>query len=694
MRTANDLIVNGEVILSGTVLLDEWAAWMWDEDVYFTPRLVREALASLGEGRATVRVNSSGGHVMAGEQIRAILAAHPGGCRMVVEGWAASAASLLFMAGAERAMSAGSLLMIHDPSGGVWGTEAEMRKEADVMGKMADVYAAVYARASGRTVAEARAVMLAETYLGPEEAIAGGWAHEIVEEAPLPAVTADAGTPRRATMAAVRDAVMATGRTLAARLQRNVQPAMMVTAKEAVMPTENPATVVAPLPTSPVTAAAPAPVAQVPAADAVMAERARIRDIRAMAQPFVASGRLAAADVDALIDDGTPAHAAGQRFLVQMAAAEPANAGRATATILRDEVDTRRSGIEGALVARMANDRDVTGPARDFMGLSLAEMVAASAGQTGRVGRAAGDQLRVIEMAFGSHSTSDFPALFENALNKRLLSAYAAAMPTYRAIAQRMDFADFRPHPIAGVGDWPNLLPVTENGEIKFGTVSDKKETVALIAYARGLRISRQMIVNDDLGGIDRILVSRGRAVAAFEEQNFFAMFLSGANADGPTLLETTRQVFNTTDLTKAGTAAAITAANVAIGIQAMRGRKGVSGEAFLDVTPSILLTGPAKEFEGLQLLAPIQAAQASNVNPYVNRMTQVVSPYISGNAWYLFADPASVPAFMYGYLQGEAGPRMRMEEPFGQQGVGYTVELDFGVGAVDYRGGWKNAGA
>jgi hypothetical protein len=48
----------------------------------------------------------------------------------------------------------------------------------------------------------------------------------------------------------------------------------------------------------------------------------------------------------------------------------------------------------------------------------------------------------------------------------------------------------------------------------------------------------------------------------------------------------------------------------------------------------------------------------------------------------------------MYGYLQGEAGPRMRMDEPFGTQGVAYSVELDFGVGSIDYRGGWKNAGA
>src|SRR5699024_1837244 len=142
------------------------------------------------------------------------------------------------------------------------------------------------------------------------------------------------------------------------------------------------------------------------------------------------------------------------------------------------------------------------------------------------------------------------------------------------------------------------------------------------------------------------------------------------------------------------GTAAAIDPAGIAAGYAAMRKRKGVSGESFLAVEPRILLTGPDKEFEALQLLAPIQAAQASNVNPYVGKLTPATTPYITGNAWYRFADPAEVPVFMYGYLQGEEGPRLRTDEPFGQQGVAYSVELDFGCGATDYRGGYKNAGA
>ena len=368
------------------------------------------------------------------------------------------------------------------------------------------------------------------------------------------------------------------------------------------------------------------------------------------------------------------------------------------AQILRDEVDTRREGIEGAIVARMANSREVSGPARNFMGLSLAEMAHAIIGNSGRPARGGGE-LRAVEMAL-SHSTSDFANVMSNALNKRLMAAYQAYLPVYRAIAERIDFTDFRPMPISQIGNWPTLLPVGENGEIQYGTVGDKAETVALVAYARAFSISRQAIVNDDLGSIERMLRSRGQAVAAFEDHVFFQTLLSGVNNNGPTLTETGRQMFNTTDLTLAGTPAAITPTSIGVGYSAMAKRKSVakagkeSEAMFISVQPRILLTGPDKQFEAAQVLAPIQAAQASNVNPYAGRLQDIMAPHITGNAWYLFADPTVAPAMMYGYLSGEAGPRMRMDEPFGQQGVSYSVELDFGCGGTDYRGAYKNAGA
>jgi hypothetical protein len=59
-----------------------------------------------------------------------------------------------------------------------------------------------------------------------------------------------------------------------------------------------------------------------------------------------------------------------------------------------------------------------------------------------------------------------------------------------------------------------------------------------------------------------------------------------------------------------------------------------------------------------------------------------------------VFTDPARLPCFIYGFLNGSTGPRTRTFEPFGVQGVKISLEHDFGVGAIDYRGAYRNPGA
>jgi len=71
------------------------------------------------------------------------------------------------------------------------------------------------------------------------------------------------------------------------------------------------------------------------------------------------------------------------------------------------------------------------------------------------------------------------------------------------------------------VGSFPTLERVGQRGEIKYGTTSESKETLALTAYAKAFRISRQMLVDDDFGGVEPLLSDRGSAVASFEDKTF-----------------------------------------------------------------------------------------------------------------------------------------------------------------------------
>ena len=167
------VIVKGnEITLIGTVGGDPW----WEAEVFGHADVIG-ALAQVGRDTdITVRVNSGGGVASEGAAIHATFAAHKGKVNMVVEGWAASAASLFVMSGTTVTMRPGALLMIHEPGAGAWGSADDHRHVASALDVMGGVYAQVYADRCGKTVDEVRQMMRAETWLGPAEAVAQGFA--------------------------------------------------------------------------------------------------------------------------------------------------------------------------------------------------------------------------------------------------------------------------------------------------------------------------------------------------------------------------------------------------------------------------------------------------------------------------------------------------------------------------------------
>lgn len=377
--------------------------------------------------------------------------------------------------------------------------------------------------------------------------------------------------------------------------------------------------------------------------------------------------------------------------LIDSRAAADRESHTSSIVVTRDAQEMATRGMEDALVAQL------TGAApsengRRFMDLrSIVDFAAERLGER-RVPGGFGQREQLLQRAF--HTTSDFPLLMENVLNRSLAARYATAEPTYRRIARQRTYQDFRDHGTVRAGDFPSLQPVNaDSGELKSGTVGEAREKTKVTAYGVTLSLSRQLLVNDGLGGLTQVLNDRGAAVARFEESTFYAMLVSGALNNGPTLLETTRQVFNTTDGTLAAANAAITVASLGLGRAAIRKRKSADG-ADLDITPSILLVGPDKETEAQQIVAPIQAQQASNINPFSGLLSVVATAKITGNAWYLFADPSQVACFEWGLLDGYTAPRFRIEEVFGRQGTQLSLEHDFGCGAIDFRGGYRNAGA
>lgn len=131
--------------------------------------------------RITLRINSPGGSVFDGMAIYNTLQAHPAQVETHIDGLAASAASIVAMAGQRIYAAENSILMIHSPWALVIGSADEMRAMAASLDKIGEGMAKTYARRTGKSIGEMQKWMEAETWFSAEEAIAAGLADEIAE---------------------------------------------------------------------------------------------------------------------------------------------------------------------------------------------------------------------------------------------------------------------------------------------------------------------------------------------------------------------------------------------------------------------------------------------------------------------------------------------------------------------------------
>jgi ATP-dependent protease ClpP protease subunit len=138
-----------------------------------------------GAGDVTVHINSPGGEVFEALAIFATFRNHPGAVTMRVEGWAASAASMIAMAGDQVVMEPQAMIMIHDAWSYAFGNAEDLRAEADILDKTSGNIAGMYATKAGGAVDVWRAAMQAETWYTAEEAVAAGLADSINTAAPV-----------------------------------------------------------------------------------------------------------------------------------------------------------------------------------------------------------------------------------------------------------------------------------------------------------------------------------------------------------------------------------------------------------------------------------------------------------------------------------------------------------------------------
>ena len=176
------------LFLNGTIAEESW----FDDDV--TPQIFKDELNS-GSGDITVWINSPGGDCIAAAQIYNMLMDYKGNVTVKVDGIAASAASVIAMAGTKVLVSPVSMLMIHNPMTVAFGNSAEMQKAIDMLDSVKDSILNAYEIKTGLSRAKLSHLMDAETWMDANKAIELGFADEIMQrsaatdEVPVPQVS-------------------------------------------------------------------------------------------------------------------------------------------------------------------------------------------------------------------------------------------------------------------------------------------------------------------------------------------------------------------------------------------------------------------------------------------------------------------------------------------------------------------------
>ena len=186
MKRYFSLVKDGDV--ADIDIYGDITSWAWFEGETSAATLSRQ-LEELGDvGQINVHINSYGGEVAEGLAIYNALRRHSANITTTCDGMACSIASVIFMAGDERVMSSASLLMIHNAWSWAEGNAEELRKQADDLDIITSASKAAYLSRVSIEEEELSALMDAETWITPDDAISKGFATAIethsVQEAP------------------------------------------------------------------------------------------------------------------------------------------------------------------------------------------------------------------------------------------------------------------------------------------------------------------------------------------------------------------------------------------------------------------------------------------------------------------------------------------------------------------------------
>lgn len=354
------------------------------------------------------------------------------------------------------------------------------------------------------------------------------------------------------------------------------------------------------------------------------------------------------------------------------------------------ESDKFRAAAQDAVL--MAAGIPVAEPAQgaqELRGYSMIELARESLRRESDSTVNFGDNMELARAAI--NSTSTFPAIMANLANKSVMTGFNEAETTYQIWAGKGSNRDFKEAARVALSEAGNLELVPEGGQFQQDFLGEASARTKVATYGKLFSLTRQAIINDDLGLFSKIATKYGSAAKRLVNKMVYAQLT------GNVKMQDNIALFDTKHGNVAGTGEALSVKAIAKAITAMRRQKGITGEATLNITPKYLVVPPELEVTAYQIVnstAAVDGVNSGVVNPYKGRFVVVADAELTDpDAWYLVADATQHDTIEVTYLNGVETPRLETRQGFDVDGIEYKVAFDCGVSALDFRGVYKNAG-
>lgn len=383
------------------------------------------------------------------------------------------------------------------------------------------------------------------------------------------------------------------------------------------------------------------------------------------------------------------------------------NAAAMNVAVTEDSADKWRDGVSNWLLQRsggkvseaVASHSGKKIDGGEFRGMSLMDIAKESLERAGVKTRGM-DKMDMVGKALthrsNYHTTSDFGVLLETSIHKVLLAAYATTPDTWQRFAAKGSVSDFRAHGRYRQGSFGALDAVPEHGEFKNKAIPDgSKESITATTKGNIIGLTRQAIINDDMGVFNSLSMRLGRAAKLSVEIDVYALLKLNSGL-GPVMSDT-KTLFHA-DHGNIATSTALGVAGLDIDRVALASQTDPSGNEILDLRAGVLvlpigLGGAARIFNESQFDAEV-SSKFMVPNKVRGLFKDIVdSPRLTGTRRYMFADPAVAPVIEVAFLDGQETPFLESKDGFRIDGVEWKVRLDYGVAGVDYRGAVTNAG-